>query len=180
MRRFLPATRDALAAQGWRLATLPPGLSLQSLRDSGAPFKGDRFFRDQAPLARHEPYEPGDIAYRPGLMPGSLESRVPDLADLLRRVDALLPEGAAPCVAPAAPYVWLLLDHHARTGEWLLTRCFTWTADRWGPGDSTRLVAGVMSGARPLLISPLPEGHGRGVGLLPLIVPARPVARALP
>jgi hypothetical protein len=94
---------------------------------------------------------------------------------LLEQLERLLPAeaGARAVVGSAASYVWLLADHEARAGAWLLPQCFTWCADEYGdPERGVRLVVGAMGQARPILVTPLPEGSGRGVGLLPLVVPA--------
>jgi hypothetical protein len=171
--RFAPGTREALVGQGWRLATVPEGLTLAGVRALGAPFKGERFFREQAEWAREVAFPGGEVAYRPGLMPGSVGLPYGGLDGLLAQLGGLLPPGSRAAVASAAAYAWLLADHHARTGEWLLAQCFTWCADGYGPPEGgVHLVLGAMGGARPLLVAPLPEGSGRGVGLLPLVVPA--------
>jgi hypothetical protein len=168
--RFSDQTREALRSQGWRLASLPADLSLESLRLAGAPFKSDRFFRDHAPGAVEVPSAPGDLAYRPGLMLNSPGRPFADSIALLATLVPLLPDGTRPVLGPAAAYVWLLADHHQRTSEWLLSRCFTFTIDHHTPTRSP-LVVGAFGGARPLIVTPLPEHTGRGVGLLPLIVP---------
>ncbi len=98
---FTPETRAALQHQGWRFATIP---------------------RDVDPTA-------GEVAYRPGLMPGSPGLTLPAAAQLLLRLDGILPAGARSGIGSAAEYEWLLQDHHARTGEWLLPKVFTWTTD---------------------------------------------------
>ena len=187
MERFHPETREALLEQGWRLIELPADLSLEALRRAGAPFKGDKFFREYAPdtvETRYPPHTPSEAAYRPGLMPHSLNQEF-ETDRLLLRLDDLLPPGARSGIASAAAYVWLFTEHHRRTGEWLLTNCFTFTMDRHHPERGTQpqtgvpIVVGVFGGARPILVSPLPEGRGRGVGLMPLILPASRTARAL-
>jgi hypothetical protein len=151
--------------QGWRRAELPGGLTLAALRDGGAPFKGDKVFgRDD--LNEH-PLEGCEVAYRPGLMPGSPNVRFEALSGLLDGLRRLLPPGVEPAIGSAAAYGWLLVEHHRLHGEWLLSRALTWTADDLG---GTRLAIGVFGGG--LLVSPLPEGRGAGVGLLPLLVPS--------
>jgi hypothetical protein len=168
-RRFSPQTAAALRAQGWRLATAPTGITLAALRAAGAPFKGNKYFDLQAAATAEVAVEGGDVAYRPGLMPGSLNQPHATIAGQLEALQPLLPAGAAAGVAPAALYVWLLVDHHAREGEWLLRQCFTWAAD---PSGGTHLAVGVFGQARPLIVSPVPELTGRGLGLMPLILPA--------
>ncbi len=173
LRNFSTATREALVGQGWRLAEAPDGLTLARMRELGAPFKGEKFFREQAALVREVEGLGGQLAYRPGLMPESAGQPYGEMTGLLARLDGLLPEGSRATVGSAAMYAWLLVDHHGRTGEWLLPQCFTWCVDEYGPPEqSVHLVLGAMGQKRPLLVAPLPEGTGRGVGLLPLVVPA--------
>jgi hypothetical protein len=158
--------------QGWRLAAVPHGLTLAQVRAMGAPFKGEKFFREQAALAREAAFAGGEVAYRSGLMPESAGQPYGELSGLLARLGDLLPHGSRAVVGSAAAYAWLLMDHHARTGEWLLPQCFTWCVDEYGPPErGVHLVLGAMGQARPLLVAPLPEGIGRGVGWLPLVVP---------
>ena len=164
-RRFSEATREALDAQGWRRTELPGGLRLASLHAAGVRFKGDKV-SGCAGLVEL-PLEATEVAYRPGLMPGSPNLPVSALDRLLVELRTRLPAGVDPVVGSAAAYGWLLVEHHARHGEWLLARVFTWTADDLG---GTPLAIGVFGGG--LIVSPLPEGRGAGVGLLPLLVPA--------
>lgn len=173
--RFSPVTRAALVEQGWRLGQVPGGLTLSSVRAAGAPFKGDKFFREQAAQAREVLFPASEVAYRPGLMPGSVSRPYGDLGALVTHLERLLPTGAVATVGSAATYAWLLTEHHRTAGEWLLSQCFTWCADEYGPSErGIHLVVGVMGQSRPIMVSPLPEGTGRGVGLLPLVVPAVP------
>ena len=167
-RLFSPATRDALQAQGWRFALLPDGLTLETLRRTGASFKGTKFFDQHASDAHEESFEGGDIAYRPGLMPDSLNRTYDEIPALLDGLNRLLPPGVTAALGSAAAYAWLLDDHHTRSGEWLLPSCFTWTLDGH---RSSHLVTGAFGRTLPILVSPLPEGRGRGVGVMPLIVP---------
>jgi hypothetical protein len=167
--RFAPETREGLLRQGWRLAVAPSGVTLAGLRAAGAPFKGHKYFEQQAQETAELPVQGGELAYRPGLMPGSLNRPFEAAVRLAEGLAALLPPGAVGTVGPAALYVWLLVDHQRRQGEWLLRQCFTWAADRSG---GTHLAVGVFGQARPLIVSPIPELTGQGLGLLPLIVPA--------
>jgi hypothetical protein len=170
--RFDAKAREALLDTGWHLADSPSGLTLEGLRRSGAPFKSAKYFEQHASLTLEAVFPGGDIAYRPGLMPESLNQPYDRCLAHLARLIPLLPAGAQPVVAPAALYVWLFDDHSRRTGEWLLQKCFTWTADQCRLGNmSTHLVVGLFGGQRPLVVSPLPEGRGRGVGLMPVVVP---------
>ena len=140
MTRFSDTTREALRAQGWRIADVPAS--------AGA--------------------DVAEVAYRPGLMPGSPGATRDECGALLVRLGAILPTGARAKTGGAALYEWLISDHCARTGEWLLRQTFTWTADTDGRGYA--VATGVVGGR--VLSRPLPEGRGRGVGMLPLVVPA--------
>jgi hypothetical protein len=192
MERFSPEVRESLLAQGWRLSELPGDVTLEALRQAGAPFKGDKFFREHAFRLQAAATSPTEVAFRPGLMPQSLNGTTSEIDHLLLRLDGMLPSGARAGLGAAASYVWLLQEHHKSTGEWLLKSCFTMTLDRVGDavapvgpagelavGTGVPVVVGVFGGERPILVSPLPEGRGRGVGLMPLVVPGNPTARAL-
>ena len=163
-RRFSEATREALDAQGWRRIDLPGDLTLAALHAAGAPFKGDKV-TGRPGLAEH-PLPACEVAYRPGLMPGSPNLPRAALGALLESLRPRLPAGVQPVIASAAAYGWLLIEQHRTRNEWLLSRVLTWTADDLG---GTPLAIGVFGGG--LLVSPLPEGRGAGVGLLPLLVP---------
>ncbi|MDQ3702711.1 MAG: hypothetical protein M3442_17570 [Chloroflexota bacterium] len=198
-RRFTTAARDALLEQGWRLLDAPAGITLATLRAAGAPFKGSRYFDAQAARTVELPVPAGDIAYRPGLMPDSLNHTFEQGERLTRALVPLLPHGAEATIAPAALYVWLLQEHFRQHGEWPLRQCYTWTADRSrvhsqstaedasgrpqprGNGASAdasveyvHLAVGVFGQQRPLLVSPIPEPSGRGLGVMPIIVPSPP------
>jgi hypothetical protein len=164
-RRFSEATREALDAQGWRRTELPGGLTLAGLHAAGVPFKGDK--ASGRPGLAERPLAAGEMAYRPGLMPGTANVTREALGALLDELRPRLPTGVEPAIGSAAAYGWLLAEHQRRLGEWLLARVFTWTADDLG---GTPLAIGVFGGG--LLVSPLPEGRGAGVGLLPLLIPA--------
>ena len=45
---FAPETREGLRRQGWRLAVAPAGVTLAGLRAAGAPYKGHKYFAQQA------------------------------------------------------------------------------------------------------------------------------------
>ena len=164
-RRFPEATQEALDGQGWRRTELPGGLTLAGLRESGAPFKGEKVLGREGLTER--PLEATEVAYRPGLMPGSPNVPRAGLAGLVDGLRRLVPVGVEPVIGSAAGYGWLLLEHHRQHGEWLLARTLTWTVDDTG---GTGLAIGVFGGG--LLVSRLPEGRGAGVGLLPLLIPA--------
>ena len=162
--RFSEATREALATQGWRRTELPGGLTLASLRSAGVPFKADKV--SGRPGLTERPLPAVEVAYRPGLMPGSPNLPQGALDSLLDELRPRLPAGVAVVVGGAAAYGWLLTEHHRAHGEWLLTRVFTWTDDDLG---GTPLAIGIFGNG--LLVSALPEGRGTGVGLLPLLIP---------
>ncbi|MBI3973739.1 MAG: hypothetical protein HY332_20885 [Chloroflexi bacterium] len=165
---FVPETRPHLIRNGWRLVVAPARLSLAGLRAAGAPFKGTKYFDQQAERTREMPFAGGEVAYRPGLMPDSLNRPYAHAAALVDDLRDRLPAGAHAIIAPAALYVWLLTEHHRQTGEWLLHQCYTWAADE---SDGTHLAVGIFGQMRPLLVSPIPEGSGRGVGVMPIVVP---------
>jgi hypothetical protein len=79
-----------------------------------------------------------------------------------------LPSGAEAVIAPAALYVHILMEHFRQRGEWLLQGSYTWAADRDG---GKHLAVGVFGRQRPLIVSPIPEATGRGIGAMPVIVP---------
>jgi hypothetical protein len=164
VRRFTGETREALEAQGWRMAEVPGGLTLAGLREGGSPFKGDK--ASGRPGLTERGMAASEVAYRPGLMPGSLNRTFDAVDGLLEGLRPLLPAGAVAVLGSAAAYGWVFVEHHRAHGEWLLGRTFTWTADHLG---GTHLAIGVFGGG--LLVSPLPEGRGAGVGVLPLLLP---------
>lgn len=195
-RRFTPTAQESLLAQGWRLLHAPAGLTLATLRAAGLPFKGSRYFDVQAAGTEEIPVPAGDVAYRPGLMPGSLNHTFDQGERLARALAPLLPAGVEATIAPAALYVWLLHEHHRQHDEWPLRQCYTWAADRSRvhsvstgaedasdcpePGGSSatagyvHLAVGVFGQQRPLLVSPIPESTGRGLGVMPVVVPSPP------
>lgn len=165
---FATATRAQLVVAGWRLIEVPAGLTLAGLRAAGAPFKSGKYFSQHALNACEAAFPGGEIAYRPGLMPDSLNQPYGRAQELAAGLVRLLPDGTQATVAPAALYTWLLWEHHRQHGDWLLRQCYTWSLDEW---RDTHLIVGAMGMERPLIVSPLPEGYGRGVGLMPVIVP---------
>jgi hypothetical protein len=167
--RFAAETVAALRAQGWRLLPAPRGVTLAGLRSAGAPFKGTKYFDLQAAETSELPVAGGDVAYRPGLLPDSLNRPFEGAAGGVAALRPLLPAGVEATIGPAALYVWLLVEHHRLHGEWLLRQYYTWAADRSG---TTHLAVGVFGQARPLIVSPVPELSGQGLGVMPLIVPA--------
>ena len=167
--QFASESRAALEQRGWQVAEAPGGLTLAALRDAGAPFKGSKYFDRQAALTEEIAFPGGEVACRSGLIPESLGPTIEEAERLVAQLSPNLPPGTRPIVGPAALYVWLLVHDYQQRGEWLLQQCFTWAADQSG---TTHLIVGVFGQQRPLLVSPLPEGLGRGVGVMPLLVPA--------
>ncbi|HLI26110.1 MAG TPA: hypothetical protein VKZ60_03515 [Chloroflexota bacterium] len=166
---FAPTVRAALAADGWLFAELPGGLTLEGLRASGAPFKGERYFTRFA----HETVEyatvAAQVAYRPALLPGTLGLRFEDALARVARLTDHLPAGVVATAAPAAAYVWLFEAHYARYGAYPFVQCYTWAVDCYQ--QRAHLVVGVFGRHRPLLVAPHTEGYGAGVGLWPLLLP---------
>ena len=90
---FAPETREGLRRQGWRLAVAPAGVTLAGLRAAGAPYKGHKYFAQQARETSELPVQGGELAYRPGLMPGSLNRPFQEAARLAEGLSALPPAG---------------------------------------------------------------------------------------
>ncbi|HZS00216.1 MAG TPA: hypothetical protein VFE37_15990 [Chloroflexota bacterium] len=166
---FAPADASALREAGWTLLRLPAGLTLAGLRVGGAPFKGTRYFDQQAPATAERTTVATDVAYKPALLPGSFNRPFADAARLLDEMLAHLPPGVAATIGPAAAYVWLLEQHRAATGAYPFAQLFAWAVDEYQA--RARLVVGVFGQQRPLLVAPLVEGRGGGVGVWPLLVP---------
>jgi hypothetical protein len=158
-----------LVAAGWRLRDVPADVTLAALRDAGAPFKGSKYFDQQARATDEVPVQAGEIAYRAGLMPGSLNQTYAACERLVAGLVSLLPAGTRPEIGAAALYVWLFVEHHGEHGAWPIAGCYTWAADRSSTG---RLAVGIFGRERPLVVSPIPEATGRGIGVMPVIVPA--------
>src|SRR5438552_3275553 len=165
---FDPETRDALLRAGWYVVGAVGGLTLADFRAAGAPFKSDKYFASQAADADDLPIAWGEAAYRGELLPESLNQPYARAEQLIEALQPSLPAGARAVIAPAALYVHLLVEHHRQRGEWLLQQRYTWAADRSG---ATHLAVGVFGQQRPLLVSPIPEGSGRGLGVMPVVVP---------
>ena len=105
--RFDPETRDRLLREGWQVAEAPAGLTLAGLRAAGAPFKGTKYFDQQAARTAEAPVAGGEVAYRPGLMPDSLNQTYDRALELLVELERLLPPGVRATAGPAALYVRL-------------------------------------------------------------------------
>jgi len=166
-RCFTPDAVKALQSAGWTVIDVPAGVTLHALREQGAPFRSDRYFREFAPEVTETPTVAHTVAYRPELLPNSLNRAYDECAALLRDLSATLPPGLAATIAPAAVYAWLLMQHHRATGAFPLAGHYTWTSDRY---RATHLALGVFGRDRPLLVAPIPELRGRGIGVLPVVV----------
>ncbi|HWP28517.1 MAG TPA: hypothetical protein VNM50_03165, partial [Chloroflexota bacterium] len=158
-----------LQAAGWRCVRLPPGLTLARLHAAGAPFKGARYFEVQARQTVEYTTVDTDLAYPPGLLPGSYNLPFEAAEQLVAQLAPQLPPGTAATIAPAAAYVWLLEHHRCATGSYPFTQRYTWAVDRYQ--ERAHLAVGVFGQHRPLLVVPLPEGRGAGVGVWPVVVP---------
>ncbi len=172
--QFDLSTGEALRRAGWQIVEAPPGLTLAALRAAGAPFKGTRYFDRHAAAAREQPVAGGAVAYRGGLLPATIGRSYAEAERIVAALGAQLPSGARAVIGPAALYVWLLVEHHRRQGEWLLRGAYTWAADTVELAGGAHLAVGVFGEQRPLVVTPVPEGSGAGIGALPLVVPATP------
>jgi hypothetical protein len=167
--QFAPAERAALQAAGWQCVRLPGGLTLARLRAAGAPFKGARYFEVQARQAVEYATVDTELAYPLDLLPGSYNLPFAAAEQLVAQLALQLPPGTAATIAPAAAYVWLLEHHRQATGRYPFTQRYTWAVDRYQA--HAHLAVGVFGQHRPLLVVPLPEGRGAGVGVWPVVVP---------
>lgn len=167
--RFAPEDAATLAGAGWTLVRLPAGLTLAGLRASGAPFKGLRYFAEHAPHTAERTTVATDLAYKPALLPGSFNRPFEVAAEMLDEMAAHLPPGVVASIAPAAAYVWLLERHRAATGAYPYEGRYAWAVDEYQ--GRARLVVGVFGRQQPLILAPLVEGRGGGVGVWPLVVP---------
>ncbi len=178
---FTPFARDAacqLEADGWLLVALPGGLTLAGLRAAGAPFKGTRYFDVHARDTAERTTLPLAAAYKPALLPGTYNLSFDEAAARVAALSDDLPSGAVACIAPAAAYVWLFQHHKDVFGAYPFVQRYTWAADRYQ--GRTHLVVGVFGRERPLLVAPLTEGRGAGVGVWPLVVPRAAEPRLWP
>jgi hypothetical protein len=173
---FAPEDARALTETGWSLLSLPAGLTLAGLRADGVPFKGSRYFDQHAPHTAECTTVATALAYKPALLPGSFNRPFDAAVRMMAEMGAHLPPGVVATIAPAAAYVWLLEQHHAATGAYPYTQLYAWAADEYQ--GRARLVVGVFGRQQPLILAPLVEGRGSGVGVWPLLVP-RAVAPAL-
>ncbi|HEY7061771.1 MAG TPA: hypothetical protein VII06_09840 [Chloroflexota bacterium] len=166
---FDAETAAALCESDWTIARLPAGLTLAGLRAAGAPFKGAKYFQAQASGTAERTTVATELAYKPALLPGSFNRPFEAAATMMAEVSALLPPDAAATIAPAAAYVWLLEQCCAATGAYPFAQLFAWAVDEYQA--RTHLVVGVFGQRDPLIVAPLVEGRGAGVGVWPLVVP---------
>jgi hypothetical protein len=167
-------TFDAEAAAflrqgGWTTLHIPAGLTLKGLRAAGAPFKGPRYFDSQARDTREHTTVATALAYKPLLLPGSLNQPIAVVQEMLGALTAELPPMLIATLAPAAVYVWLCQRHSETTGTYPLSGCYTLTADVYQ--GRAPVVVGVIGQRNPLVVAPLVEGHGAGVGGWPVVLP---------
>jgi hypothetical protein len=175
---FAPGDARFLRDAGWVIVQLPAGLTLAGLRAAGAPFKGTRYFSAHAPHTDERTTVATEVAHKPALLPGAFNRPFPAAAELVDGMAPHLPTGVAPVIAPAAAYVWLLEHHHATAGEYPFVQLYTWAVDRYQ--NRAHLVVGVFGQRQPLLVAPLVEEHGGGVGVWPLVVPRAVLPRLWP
>jgi hypothetical protein len=165
---FDPQVRDQLAQSGWTILGAVGGTRLDDLRNDGAPFKSDKYFATRPADAEDPTIEWAEVAYKGELIPWSLNQPYERAQALVEVLEPSLPSGATPIIGPAVLYVHILVQHHKAHGNWLLQQCFTWATDQIG---SAHVAVGAFGQRRPIVVSPIPEGYGRGIGVMPLVVP---------
>ena len=169
---FQPESRVILERSGWTIADLPPGLTLATLRQQGAPFRGERFFREFAPDIVETSFPGGQVAYQAGLLTGSVNQYYDDCEDLVAAFNQTIPPGCWGVIGSAAAYVQILWRRFQATGTLSLPRVYTWASDLYPDGH---LVVGEFGQARPLVVAPHLKS-GAGIGVMPLIRPVAPRA----
>lgn len=169
MYRFDLATATALRALGWHVAAIEGGATLASLQAAGAPFRSDKYFREFARAAEEIPSPGAEVAYRPELVLDSLNKLFDAATALVQQLSDEAPTGTVPCIAPASVYVCLLWEHAKRAGTFPLRGYYTWAADRY---EYTHLAVGVFGRERPLIVAPLADLSGRGVGAMAVLLPS--------
>ncbi len=167
--RFSEPTAATLERNGWSVVDLPEGLTLETLRRQGAPFRGSRYFDRFAGEVAETPTTGGQIAVNWGILEGTLNRIYEDCEGLLAEFGRTLPDGCEATIGTAATYVYLIGHYRADKGVFPIAGRYTWTRDRY---RDTHLVAGVFGRERPIVVAPLSEKQGKGVGVMPLIVPA--------
>ena len=167
---FSEGTAAILERNWWSVVELPEGLTLEVLRRKGAPFRGSRYFERFAGEVVETPTIEGHVAVNWGILQGTLNRRYEDCESLLAEFGRTLPDGCEALIGSAATYVYLLSHHRAAKGTFPIPGYYTWTSDRY---RETQLVVGVFGRERPIVVAPLSEKQGKGVGVMPLIVPAQ-------
>ena len=165
---FAPETAANLRQSGWRILQLPAELTLATLRQQGAPFRSDRYFKEFAGEVVETPTPACSIAYQPALLAGSLNLRYEACEELIAEFNRSAPAACRAVIGQAAACVYVVNRHHEDTGSFPLAGAYCWTSDHY---RDTHLVVGVFGRERPIIVAPLPEKQGRGVGVMPLIVP---------
>lgn len=156
-----------LRQDGWLFTDIPAGLTLGVLRGLGAPFRGERYFREFAPEVFETPTIASAVAYQPGFLPGSLNALHGDAVRLVEDFDRIVPAGSRAILASAATYVHILWQHAQRTGDFPILGYYTWTSDVSPAGH---LVVGVFGREHPIIVAPH-AASGAGVGVMPLLFP---------
>jgi len=164
---FSATVATALEQEGWLFANIPAGLTLGSLRGMGAPFRGERYFREFAPGVFEVPILASAVAYQPAFLPGSLNLGHERAMDLVEEFGRIVPPGVEATIGSAAGYVYVLWQHAQRTGTFPIGGYFTWTSDTSPAGH---LVVGVFGSDRPIIVAPH-AARGAGVGVMPLLFP---------
>jgi hypothetical protein len=166
---FAPDEARWLAEGGWTIVRLPAGLTLAGLRAAGAPFKSGKYFTAHAPQAAERTTVATELAYKPRLLGGTFNRPFDDTVTLVDGMAPHLPSAVAPVVGPAAAYVWLCEQHYAACGEYPYQQLYAWAVDRYA--ERAQLAVGVFGQRQPLLVVPVTEGRGSGIGAWPLLVP---------
>ena len=166
---FSDDTTAILERNGWTVVEVPDGLTLEVLRRMGAPFRGSRYFDRFAGEVAEGPTSPGPIAVNWGILEGTLNRRYEECESLVAEFGRTLPDGCEAMIGSAATYVYLIGRHRADLGTFPLAGYYTWACDRY---RDTNLVVGVFGRKRPIVVAPLSEKQGKGVGVMPLIAPA--------
>ena len=164
---FSFAAEARLIQDGWLFANIPAGLTLGVLRGMGAPFRGERYFREFAPEVFETPTVASAVAYQSAFLPGSLNTAHDPALRLVEEFDRIVPAGACAALGSAASYVYVLWQHAQRTGTFPIVGYYTWTTDVSPAGH---LVVGVFGGNRPIIVAPH-AARGVGVGVIPLLFP---------
>lgn len=158
-----------LRRNGWTIVEVPAGLTLGVLRGKGAPFRGDRYFRQFAQNVVETPTVASAVAYQPGFLPNSLNLRFDAAVALVEEFDRTIPSEARATLGSAATYVYLFWEEAKRTGTFPIAGYYTWTSDVSPEGN---LIVGIFGHDRPILVAPHAKS-GAGVGVMPVLLPKR-------